>query len=260
VISNVYLTGNNDEGSKDDTLYLTYLDGTYNNGQYVHIPVIPRYTIIHFTIDGIKTSMEYSQILGANNLFVADVNSNTIEKRQRTPVTSIEATTGTYTSTIAVNDEPLVAQFTITLDGSVELTNTYRYDIVRPPPRPRTFDPLHAYVDVFINGKQIERVTLPENDIPNEQITNDMNTRSRTITCGVNYEYAPYVTSMTKSFDVEPGDLVEFFIYGHIDGQMDDENCRLPSRIDGNRVNIRGITGTAEATVEVISATVLISN
>lgn len=216
VVGTVNVTGTNLDGTQS----LSYLDRQYVGGA-IYIPVVPGFSTINMTINGVAASLDYSDILGGTGIKIADPVTSTIsEFDAESPILSGEATVGTTAYAIATSNGVLNAQITQTISGVLSITNTYNLEAIPPPPPPiPSRDPLSGWVDVYVNGVLVKQQTLGINPFPNFIPANDVN--GNVVTRSVTYTYPDYSLSGSVSVDVSSGDVVEFYVYAKISGDID---------------------------------------
>ena len=247
------------ELSLDGELFIPYLDGEYSGGDRIYIPIIPPYKTMHLKINGVPTTLEFGAILGGTGIKIADSVSSTIIKASpRSWIPSAEATVGTTVFAIATDDGNLKAIITETISGEVKIKNTHVIHIKppRPPPPPVRSDPLSGYVDVYVNGQLVKEVFLGINAFPGgfEPDAKWVSVPGRG-TVGaersVTYTYPDYTLSGSVSVPVNTGDLVEFYVYAHIFGEIDAYSCPF---CDGRDRRVGGSFGESTATVNIRGA------
>jgi len=216
VVGTVTINGTNLDG----TLYLPYLDKEYVRGD-VYVPVIPGYSTINMTINGLNALIDYADVLGNSGIKIADPATSTIPQYSATSeILSSAASAGTVASVFANSNGVLNAIITETISGTVSITNTYTLEQIPPlTPPPVRRDPLTGVVTIFVNGAQVQQTTLGVNPYPNFVQTNTVN--GNVVTRSVTYSYPDYVVSGNASVDVFAGDLVEFYVSANIHGDID---------------------------------------
>ena len=233
--------------SLDEDVPTPYLDGEYSGRDRIYVPVIPGYETMHLEINGIPATMEFAAILGGTGITIADPASSSIKRVSLTsPIHYASAIAGTSAFAIATSDGNLKAVVSETISGEIEIENTYKLRMIPPPPpEPPNNDPLSGVVDIHINGvKYGQTIVLGVN--PNPAFT-PTNTGELTVIRGVHYSYPDYVLTGTVTVPVQTGDFVEFFVYAHIDGEIDEYDT--PS---GHI--LLSSSGTSSATVNIRSA------
>ena len=206
--------------SLDETLPIPYLDKVYLDGDTIHVPVLPLHDTIHLEINGIDTSLQYSNILGGTGITIADTTISVITKNDpSSPIHLAEAKAGTVAYAIASSDGTLKAIISETISGRITITNTYHLEETPPPPPPLTrIDPLTGEVDIYINGILEQQITLGVNPYPDFA---EDSTGGLVVTQSVSYTYPDYTLSGATSIPVQAGDFVEFYVYAKIYGQID---------------------------------------
>ncbi len=224
VTGSVDITNTNLDGGTLGTslgaLSLSYLDGSYANGDLIKVPVIPGYLNINMDINGVPTIIMISNVLGGTGIKVANPATQTINDQDTdSALAFIESTTGTTAYAIATTTGSLNTNFLATISGSADLINTVT--LATPPPLPSPVvrkDPLTGWVDVYKNGVLIQSIQLFFNDHPTFASSNIVSGSSQIQTAS--YSYAQTTITGTAVIDVTPGDMVEYYLYAkvHADG------------------------------------------
>ena len=232
--------------SLDETLPIPYLDKVYLDGDTIHVPVLPLYDTIHLEINGIDTSLQYSNILGGTGITIADTTISVITKNDpSSPIHLAEAKAGTVAYAIASSEGTLKAIISETISGRITITNTYHLEETPPPPPPLTrIDPLTGEVDIYINGILEQQITLGVNPYPDFA---EDSTGGLVVTQSVSYTYPDYTLSGATSIPVQAGDFVEFYVYAKIYGQID------PYQTPSGHVLLSS-SGVSSATAQIRSA------
>lgn len=239
-ITNTHLNG----GTSLGTLSLSYLDGNYNNGDLIKVPVIPGYLNINMEINGVPTITVISNVLGGTGIKVANPATQTINDQDTdSALTFIESTTGTVANAIATTTGYLNTNFLATISGSADLTNTVTLTTPPPPPPPVIRkDPLTGWVDVYKNGILIQSIQLFFNDHPTFASSNIVSGSSQIQTAS--YSYTQTTITGTAVTSVSPGDMVEYYLYAKV--HADGIPLTPPS---GYLVSTVSSKGTATATI-----------
>ena len=206
--------------SLDGTQSIPYIDGDYNNGDSLNIPVLPGFDAVHMRINGIQASLRYAEILGSTGITIAESKTSQITQNSvSSPIRYAESAAGTLAFAIATADGRLKAVISETISGSISITNTYRLQAVPPPPPaiPRD-DPLTGEVDIFVNGIFREHVTLGINPYPDFAFASVR--QGSDVVQSVRYSYPQHTLAGTASIDVRAGDMVEFYVYSKIHGAI----------------------------------------
>lgn len=207
-------------GTSLGALSLSYLDGNYNNGDLIKIPVIPGYLNINMEINGIPTITMISNVLGGTGIKVANPATQTINDQDTdSSLVFIESTAGTVAYAIATTNGYLNTNFLATISGSASLINTVT--LTTPPPLPLTVirkDPLTGWVDIYKNGILIQSIQLFFNDQPTFVSSNVISDNSQIQTASYSYDQTAIMG--TAVIGVSPGDVVEYYLYAkiHADG------------------------------------------
>ena len=232
----------------NETLPLSYLDTSYESGDSIQVPVIPGYSTIHLTINGIDAQLNYADILGGTGIKIAEPTTSTITNNDLdNRITSAIVTAGTPVFVIATSNGVINAIMTETISGSITITNTYTLQAIPPPPPiPIRDDPLEGWVEIFVNGVQIgDPITLGINPFPDFTSTADIS--GTTAIQSVTYTYSDYTISGSTSVNVVVGDFVEFYVYGKISGEI--QNYSVP----GGFILVSE-SGTSTGTINIRSA------
>ena len=205
--------------SLDGIMQIKYLEGSYSDGDTIHVPVVPGYHTIRLEINGVNASLAYGNILGGTGITIAEPESSTIRKSASGPIHHAEAVAGTVAYAIAASDGTLKAAVSETISGTVHIQNTYQLEKNPPPPPPlRRADPLSGWVDIHLNGKLVEQRQLGVNPYPD--FDQESFRDGSKIVQSVTYSYPDYTLSAAISVPVKAGDLVEFFVYARIYGEI----------------------------------------
>lgn len=208
----------------DERIWLRYLDGEYDAGESIYVPIIPTYGTIGIMINDIPVRLDIADVLGGSTLKIADPVSSTVNRINPDGLTrSIEATAGTVTFMIAGIDGNAKAHLQAGVHGETEISNTRKFlQLPPPPPPPRPRDPMTVWVEVYVNG-QIrpiqgnEKTQIFFSDTPQ---TDHAAGRSSTTTFHVSrFSYEPVQIFDTISVPVRQADFVEFYFYNKIYAQ-----------------------------------------
>ncbi len=210
-----------DDGGNLMPLNLDYLN-KYYDGNTIEVPIIPGYDSIDFYANGIHANIKYVDVLGRPEIMIAEPDSSHVSYiHPSRDIRSVETRVGTTAYAIATSAGTMHAIVSETLSGSATITNKYDLQkIPPPPPPPRRYDPLTGWVEVYVNGDLQKRTELGIDAFPD--FTNSHDRSGRTVTVGVEYAYPTTFMQATVSVDVEPGDFVEFYLYGHIQGDIEE--------------------------------------
>ena len=263
-------------------LELDYINGAYAQDSTLYVPVVPEYKGFGMNVDALYAEVLYADVLNPPSIQIAiPTTKSEITLNESGPILEALATTGTVAYYMAT-DSNVKVQIIMSIDGELQIENTYVgcKTTRNPPPPPRTWDPLEAWAEVWINGikKQTtdddNRIYLGKNEFPAETVLrldyNDLNMAERDkledespvtwSSCGVDdrfaiidtvdYQYPTYpVIGAIEVNDLTAGDIVEFFIYAHVNGGIE-EYMPPPDVVINHEYAI------AEATVQIISASV----
>ena len=231
----------------DGTLFLSYLDMSYEFNDAIKVPVIPRYSTINLTINGVDTQLNYADILGGTGIKIAEPTTSTITNHDfDNRILSTTVTAGTPTFVIATSNGVISAIMSETISGAITITNTYTLQAIPPPPPiPQPRDPLEGFVEIYVNGVLLKTQRLGIN--PNPAFTSTNTVLATTATQSVTYTYPDYSVEGVTSVNVSTGDFVEFYLYGKIFGEI--EGYFPP---DG--FTIVSESGTATSTINIRSA------
>ena len=239
----------------DGTLPIPYLNKKYVGGGLIWVPIIPGHKAIQMDINGMSTTLLFEAIRDTNGITVAKNESSTIKVVNPTrPIHYAEATVGTTAFAIATYDGTLNAIISETIEGNIEIKNYYKLNRdPPPPPPPRGGDPLSGYVDVYVNGKLVDNIHLGENPFPpglgRFATPNPTGFGTSVIERSVEYTYPPVVLAGTAIVDVKTGDFVEFYVYAHINGDIDEYD--VP-----DRYRLVSQSGESTAIVTILSASI----
>ncbi len=200
----------------DSQLALPYINGNYTTGNSIKIPVIPGYHDINMKINGISTTTVIANVLGGSGLKVIEPNSSMItDYAENSIILSIGATAGSTAYVIVTSGGTLTTSLTATISGDSEIENYAYFGSPPPPPLPPPpKDPLQAYVDVYKNGVLVQQQQIYFNANPITQNTGDTSGSSSSVTA--KYSYPQTVVNGIITTNVSPGDMVEFYLYAHI--------------------------------------------
>ena len=205
-------------------LRIAYLDGIYNVGDSVHVPVIPTYNTIHMMIEQIPVSLAVEDVLGGSNVRIADTTSSTVSiKRPDAFTGEISSTAGAVTFMISNTDGNAKVQVQATVSGDSQITNTRKFaDIPPPPPPPTPRDPLSTWIEVYVNGQLFpidgkSKTQIFFSDEPVEMHTSGISGFSTWHTA--DFEYPPVRVVDTISVPVNSADFVEVYFYVRIDAE-----------------------------------------
>lgn len=228
---------------------LNYLNGNYTIHDELQIPIIPRFNSVTMKINGVETSLDYSNVLGGTGIKIANSEVSTIKKSDwNNRITSMESIVGTTAYVIATSDGTINALVTESISGSISITNHYKLErIPPPPPDPPRRDPLSGWVDVYVNGEFVKLVSLGNNPYPD--FTPNSGLSGTTAYQSVVYSYPDYVVMGNVTIDVESGDFVEFYLYGKIHGDIDSYSVPGGYRLISE-------SGYGVATVKITSASI----
>ena len=229
-----------------------YLSGNHTNA--IRVPVVSGYTGFTMDVGGLPTSIDYVDVLNPASIQIALPSERHEIFTQDSEITFAELQTGTATYHIATS-ESIDAQILMSIDGELTIENAYRLGNSVPPDPPIPWDPLEGWVDIWINGNSTKSIKLGINEFPRPTMESDPTRCGNScweLTRQIDYNYAvyPLVGSITIE-ELEPGDIVEFFVYAKISGGME------PYVPPGGQVIISS-SGVSEATVKIISASVTI--
>ena len=91
----------------DDSLHISYINGVYDNGDVLYIPIIPTYRTINMDINTVPVSIAFED-LTSNGIRISNTVSNTVETINLVGFTDeISATVGTLGFAIANTDEQM---------------------------------------------------------------------------------------------------------------------------------------------------------
>lgn len=214
-ITNVMINGNSNSENLD------YLNGNYTSGNEIKVPVIPKFNSVSLKINGVDTSLDFSNVLGGTGIKIALENSSTIKKSDvNNRITSMESIVGTTAFVIASSQGTINALVTESISGDITITNNYQLEAIPPtPPTPPRVDPLSGWVDVHVNGEFQKSVSLGINPYPDFTSSGTIN--GNNVVQNVVYSYPDYVVIGTVSIDVDSGDFVEFYLYADIYGEIE---------------------------------------
>lgn len=218
-ITNTNLSGGT-LGTSLGELSLSYLNGNYNSGDLIKVPVIPGYLNINMNINEVLTTTVISNVLGGTGIKIASPVTQTINDSDTDSIIPfIESTTGTIAYTISTATGNINANVLATISGSASLTNTVTLTVSPPPPPPPVRkDPLTGWIDIYKNGVLVQSVQLFFNDQPTFSSSNTVSGSSQIQT--TSYSYTQTTISGTTVTSVTPGDMIEYYIYAkvHADG------------------------------------------
>ena len=239
-IKNARISGG--EGDNINTLALPFLNGNFTSSDTLNVPILPKFDTIHMQINGVDISLSFSNIINTAKIRVISSESSTI--RITSPdaeLPSASSSVGATAIIIATAHGMMDAIVSEKISGSVFIENKYSFDTVEtipPPPPPRPRDPLSGWLEVYVDGElRGEPILLGINESPNFTPSSDSDTRTTsagtrstglTITTyhsgtqSVLYEYPDFLVTGSVSVDVEPGDMVEFYLYSKIFGEIDE--------------------------------------
>lgn len=235
----------------DEKVDIPYLDGNYQNGQYLRVPVIPGFKTIHLEINGVIASLAYSDILGGTGIRIASPASSAMtEYESDRAVSSVESVTGTTTFAIATAEGMLKANINAQISGESDITNTITLDLLPPPPPlPPRADPLSAWIDVYKNGIFVKKTELFFDDTPNFTPSAVLDSRNLRYIQSASYQYDQSSISGNMEIDVMPGDFVEIYLYARI--HADGIAVQIPSGFA-----MKGISSQASATAIIHSGSI----
>ncbi|QLH09295.1 hypothetical protein DSQ19_07260 [Candidatus Nitrosotenuis sp. DW1] len=201
-------------------LLLSYLNGNYENGDLIKVPVIPGYLNINMNINGIPTITMISNVLGSTSIKVANPATQTINDQDTdSALAFIESTTGISAYVVSTVTGNLNANFLAVISGSSTLTNTVTLATLPPlPPPVIRKDPLTGWIDIYKNGVLVQSIQLFFNDQPTFTSNNIVSGNSQIQTAA--YSYSQTTISGTSVTIVAPGDMIEYYLYAkvHADG------------------------------------------
>ena len=228
----------------DERTNIGYLEGHYNAGTYIQVPIIPGRNGFEIAVkakmpdpDGGpdlidqegQAFIRYGDILGGKTLHVITDKRADFSEFHTGEILKDGGSLTVRADTIVVTDQPLKLVFTISASGSLYLENTYTLDNPSCDP-PQRRDPLSVSVEIYVNGKQhtapfdIGINTQPEfTPTPaDESTTETLNCQGGTAKRAVLYEYPSLTFSGNHVMPaVNIGDYVEFFITTKIEGEID---------------------------------------
>ena len=250
VIGSVSVKNVNLDGVTD----LTYLNGDYQDGQYIRVPVIPGFKTIHLEVNNVKASLSYSDILGGTGIKIASPATSTItEYDLGSAVPSIESTTGTTTFAMATAEGTLKAIISAQISGTSDIANTITLNLPPPPPPPPArADPLSAWVDVYKNGTFVKKIEMFFDDTPDFTPGATLDAANLKYVQTASYQYDQSAISGNVEIDVMPGDFVEIYLYAKI--HADGIAVQIPPGFVMN-----GIASQASATANIHSSSITTS-
>ena len=201
---------------------LPYLDGTYESGEFVMIPLIPTgqisYNTVYMTINGVEVPIRVTDLPGVTGLKIAEPASNTINISQDEFVDSIGTSVGMLVYAIAGEDGYMKAHVQAVVSGKSEITNTRTYAITPSPGATEALDPLTTWIDIYVNGYKEESRQIFFSDEPvmtSEAGQSGQNSVYHTVI----FEYPEVRIFDTVSHRVNEGDFVEFHFYNKIEAE-----------------------------------------
>ena len=209
----------NPRNSSESIIPISYLDGDYNN-EPVYVPVVPRFLGFNVTVGAIPITVNYADVINPSLVQIAVPSTEVVNIMNETnPITYVEATTGTVAHYIATSDT-INLQILLSMDGSLEIENSYLGCALRPPAAPDDWDirdPLNAWAEVWINGKQqsfngTDQVFLGKNEFPIRTLTTpetDEDILARALGCEV---------TMHTIDDLEEGEEYKVRMRGRFNG------------------------------------------
>ena len=222
--------------SLDGTLPLPYLNGNYTDGDTIRVPIVPGYDAVRLSINSLKASLAFGNVVGGTGVHIADPTSSVIKRSDVSlgvgPVIKFgESTAGTVSYAIASSNGHMKAIIQATVSGSVEIKNSYTIQPGRacpppPPPPPPPRDPLSVMVDVHVNGVLVDTVDLgvDANPVFSPAKGHYRSDGNVIVYQNVKYEYKHGEGASnrfsTVSVPVQRADYVEFFVYAHIYGEL----------------------------------------
>ena len=216
---------------------LPQLEGVYRDALYV--PLVQGYSGFRLVIDDIAVFTEYKDIRSNDHIFLSPKKSANVGRSSIFPIHHAEANVTVTSQAVAPRDGDMNILAVVSATGTLDLRNEYTMRDPPPPPVPRAFDPLSAFVDITINGEHYATRSLGINEYPSVGTNNTRVEDGDTtvVTRRVLYEYPSFVFAGTSSVPVSAGDHVLFELTAKIAGDIDSW-----SPTTGTLVGTKGLT------------------
>ena len=248
-------------GKDIDDIALPNLDGTYVSGRSINVPIISGYDEFKMTFNGTRITVKFEDVLGQNNVILFNQHvskTGDVETAREVLYKNHEfGVSKVYVSTASGTLNSIISS---TFSGNSKIVNKYLVESYVPPGSDTTVGDvptasMSTKFEVFQNGVRVEKGTMGKNTV-NVTTTGDSDLRrddvctnySRQgnactwtridsyITNGVDFNFQPITNVASTEFDVKPGDIIEYYVYGETEAENFNFNTKLGPQIDKSSV------------------------
>ncbi|KFM16977.1 hypothetical protein SCCGRSA3_02012 [Marine Group I thaumarchaeote SCGC RSA3] len=236
---------------------IPYLDGNYQAGDAIFIPILPNTDKITMNVNGISATIrlqDLPDVTGGKP--IPPVTADNSDFNADGSLASISADAGSAAFAVATDQGRMYAMVTMSVSGNSAFSQDVSLHFTpNPPPPPPPRDPLSVYVDVYKNGELVKSEMVYYDDKPIFTPLNALNGMS--IIQATDYHYSQRTVSAMTLVDVQPGDFVEFFVRTHIYAEGIPIPYSLVPQSSGGTYSIDKVVSAATATAKIHHGSIL---
>ena len=236
---------------------ISYLDGKYQAGDAIYIPILPNTDKITMNVNGISATLrlqDLPDVTGGKP--IPPVTADNSDFNADGSLASISADAGSAAFAVATDQGRMYAMVTMSVSGNSAFSQDVSLHFTpNPPPPPPPRDPLSVYVDVYKNGELVKSEMVYYDDKPIFTPLNALNGMS--IIQATDYHYSQRTVSAMTLVDVQPGDFVEFFVRTHIYAEGIPIPYSLVPQSSGGTYSIDKVVSAATATAKIHHGSIL---